>query len=119
MSLPMRSVSKQERISGGHNEIDILDFNIADQPADGLRRNWRIAMPEKRGQCEEFAHKWTVCEQGGYIISNGTIPGTKCICEQMILIEKFCKECNHRSVVAVKIDSKAAKEYMGEDDEQG
>lgn len=70
-------------------------------------------MSEIRAQCKEFAHKWTVWEQGGAIISNGTIPGTTCICGERILIEKFCDLCNHRSVVAVKSDSKEAKEYMG------
>ena len=66
----------------------------------------------KRPECEEYSHKWTVSEQGGHIIGNGTISGIKCICGQMILIEKFCKECHHRAVVAVKTDSQVAKDYM-------
>ena len=69
-------------------------------------------MEEERTQCGDCAHKWTVWEQGGHIIANGTIPGTKCICGQKILIEKFCNECHNRTVVAVKTDSQKAKDYM-------
>ena len=66
----------------------------------------------KKPECEEYAHKWTVWEQGGHIISNGTIPGTKCICGKKILIEKFCPHCTHRSVMAIKTNSQEAKDYM-------
>lgn len=69
-------------------------------------------MEEKRTQCKESAHKWTVEEQGGTIIANGTIPGTKCICGQKILIQKYCSCCTHQSVKAVKTDSQEAKDYM-------
>lgn len=76
-------------------------------------------MDETRAKCGEFAHKWTVWEQGGHIISNGTIPGTKCICGQKILIEKFCNECHNRTVIAVNTDGKAADEWLGGYEEPG
>ena len=66
----------------------------------------------KKPECEEYAHKWTVWEQGGTIIANGTIPGIKCICGKKILIEKYCPRCTHRSIRAVKTNSQEAKDYL-------